>query len=405
MPAIRKRKTYTKRRTSKKSRTNSRLGRWKVRRWLRNKKPYKVAKLINVANNREIEKKVVKVQKISKKQRNIVRKRFREGYSPFIDRNTTYLQLVSSAYYNKANWASFIGLSTYEIYDYFKHFPYDSQNPGGSDDDFHNSYIVSETQSLYIGRVVETLEIVNPTNYDVNLVIYDFIYKDNVINEQIGNELYQNGNSTDIYRHGPIGLIRRGLNQVYSFPNNTDTQVADPTNLLDNSINLKPTDSYPFNIYCRIVKKTVYRLQPGASLKHMFIIKPKALINRGYFSYKYVNVSASSNVNGAMKDVTYGMLCKTWGQIANSGNNTSQGASTDEVTNLPGNITFKRTKEIKWYAMDSKYTYIKNEDYYWTPGENERPEVVNDESIRVAATMNLDATDNNNQAQASTSGS
>lgn len=398
MPAVSKRKTYTKRKTSKKSRTNRRLGKWKVRRWLRNKKPYKVAKLINVANNHEIEKKVVKVQKISNKQKNIVRKRFREGYSPFIDRKTTYLQLVSSNIYNSANWAAIVGLDVNEIYNYFKLFPNLSKSPGVDDYKIGNQYFVSETQSLYIGNVVETLEIVNPTNYDVNLVIYDYVYKDNVVDTDIGPEQCQ-GASLESKSYGPLGLINKGLGRI-----NIDNgfEVADPTNLQFGKINLKPTDSYAFNVYCKIVKKTVYRLQPGASLKHVFIFKPKALINRGYFFYKFFD---SVSTNGIMKDVTYGMILKTWGQIANSGNDTTTGLTMDEVTNLAGNITFKRTKEVKWYAMDSKYTYIKNEDTPWTPGESEHPEVVNDESIRVAATMNLDPSDNNNQAQASTSGS
>lgn len=396
MPAVRKRKMYTKRKTSKKSRTNRRLGKWKVRRWLKNKKPYKVAKLINVANNHEIEKKVVKVQKISNKQRNIVRKRFREGYSPFKFRKTTYLQLITPGHYNVANWVSFLGLKVNEIYDYFKRFPHNDSN-GSTITQAGDIYLVSESQSLYIGSVVETLEIVNPTNYDVNLVIYDFVYKDNVINEIVGeHETLQDG-STSSSVHGPIGLITRGLDPVNI---NNVYDVADPTNLVGRRINLKPTDSYPFNIYCKIVKKTVYRLQPGASLKHIFVFKPRALINRGYFGYKFLKGSPS---NGIMKDVTYGMICKTWGQIANSGDDTSNGGHESEVTNLPGNISFKRTQEIKWYAMDSKYTYIRDEDNTWRPGDTERPEVVNDESIKVAASMNLDPTDNNNEA--TTSGS
>lgn len=401
MPAIRKRKMYTKRKSSRKSRTNRRLGRWKVRRWLRNKKPYKVAKLINVANNHEVEKKVVKVQKISNKQRNIVRKRFREGYSPFIDRNTTYLQSVSSDNYNNANWVSFIGLNVKEIYDYFSQFPYGDKISGSNDEINESIYRVSETQSIYIGNVVETLEIANPTNYDVNLVVYDFIYKDNVVLYDINDEI-EDGGQSKTSSYGPLGLIQKGVNSNYLVEEsgNRIYNVADPTNISGlQPINLKPTDSYPFNMYCKIVKKTVYRLQPGASLKHIFIIKPKALINRGYFGFKF-QTSDSGIGKGAMKDVTYGMVCKTWGQIANSGN-PLRGHDT-EVTNLAGSITYKRTKEVKWYAMDSKYTYIRNNDNAWTPTLHlEHPEVVNSESIKVASNMNLDPRDNNNQASSS----
>lgn len=377
------------------------------KRKIRYKRYAKNARPINVAADREGNSRSYKKQKVTRSQQRIINKRFKNGYSSFINRSVDVLQLTQEVP-NKAKWIWRCNNGIDLIKFAFSKFPLENSNVGSTVAPGQTSpYSMSQDQSIYFGQQKYTYEIRNPCNYDINLVIYDIVYKSDTENLVTSNQIETLAESTALtgMPDDPINLIIRGLNsligkQVPSASTGT-TIVGDPNSLTSSDrlrVNIKPTDSYPFNIYCKIIKKHTFRLQPGATMKHTFVHRPKAMITRGYLSYKYSKYfegtgSGASNVNIGIKDFSSGCLFKVWGQVLNSGTDDTSTTPNNRnlVTLASGNIALYENVETKWYTMDNKYSYIFNNDSSWNPTATDYAKLENPTDMVVQTIEDVDA--------------
>lgn len=396
---------------SKKSIKKKRLKNWNYKKRAKRLAKYRSNRVINVANDKEGLSKSYHKQKVTRSQQRLINKRFKNGYSPFVKNVTNVLQLTSKSGVNQCKWIWRAAGTLPELIDYFRAFPAEMETPGSTSHATGSYYLNSPEQSIYINQYKYIYDIMNPTNYDMDLIIYDIVYKQDTLDYHCNNAFWEasgTGGSSNVLSNtssyananntyqNPIGLINSGLNrQIYSV---TYPLVSDSADLTFDSINVKPTDSYPFNIFCKIVKKHRYRLQPGSTMTHIFTYKPKALINRGYL-YKYNVDTHDESVNNdhrGIKDITSGCLFKFYGQILNSGEDAEKG----RVLNAPGKLVIKERIETKWYSMVSKYTYIWNTENLWdgtvTGGTSklDNLEVVNNESVKPIKEVNMDLSDN-----------
>lgn len=408
--AGKKRKRHTS--SSKKNRVykKSRLRNWSYKKRAKKLAKYRSNKVINVANDKEgLSKSYIK-QKVTRSQQRIINRRFKEGYSPMQIRITDHLQLTSKTEVNKCKWIwRCYGLLP-QIYDCFQKFPEGKTGPGNT---FSGSYYATgQEQTIYFNKMKYTYEIMNPTNYDMDLIIYDIVYKQDTMDSHCNNAYWENSgtggssncldntgvyDSSDNCYQNPIGLINSGLNKLGS-PSATAPIVSDSTNIKFDSLNVKPTDSYPFNIYCKIVRKHRFRLQPGATMTHIFTHKPKFLFNRGYL-YKYgpdsKDTSYTNDYRG-IKDLTSGCLFKFSGQVLNSG----EDAEKTRVLTASGKLVIKETLVVDWYAMNNKFRYIWNTENNWdgtvSGGTSalDALEVINDDSVKPLKEVNMVPADN-----------
>ena len=367
-------KTRTRKGTSKRSKKSFKKL-WKRSR--RTRKRYG-SKAINVKEDKEGYSKTYLKQKVTKQQQKIINKRFKNGYSPFSKVLDAQFQ---DTIYNNLNmckwvWRSYLTLDNIAMM--WKYFPNRGAVTGSSTITNSDVYFNSTDQSLYINTVSYRYDIVNPTDYDMNLVIYDIVAKTDTLNPEYNyyynsTECLDSGDSSKYVgnssRDDPVRMLYRGLSKTTGYLDGTAaTPASDPTakNIWD--ITLNPTESYPFNIYYKIVKKHTFRLQPGATLTHKFIHKPKALINRGWFAYKYTGyLSQTTNTaqSIALKDLSSGCLFKYWGQVTGKGDssitktsNTITGQDHNAVVSLSGRIMFKEYITVKWDCMDQKFNYV-----------------------------------------------
>ena len=212
-------------------------------------------------------------------------------------------------------------------------------NITGSDGPSNDVYANSPDNGIYFNEFKLEYEILNPTNYDMNLVIYDIVCRCDTTLD-VGSTQWPKTAIANQPGSNPIRLISDGCKATEGYyPDHPSyngnmltsemvrtTLTADSTRQDLSDVSLKPSNVYYFNLYWKIKRKHFYRLQPGATLKHTFIHKPKALMTRGFFGYKYVNNLAKKDDietptinNIGIKDVTSGCLFKYWGQIAGSG--------------------------------------------------------------------------------------
>lgn len=366
-------------------------------RWNRKKKLNisSSSKTINVAEDKELFNKIKRKQIVTRKQQKIINKRFKEGYSPFQINIDSQFQLTSGDYHNsyKYIWRNGIGLN--DIIDYFKAYPYEYNTPGAQ---LANSgyYIKSSEQSIYINDVTMEYKILNPTNYDMFVEVYDIVYKDDSYLPVVDTYLEKDTDKVNLVDQDPIALCIKGKD---SLTDGTYTNVADTQDIFIENLTYKPTMSYPFNIYCNIVKKQIFLLQPGATMTHVFKWKPKALINLGYL-YKYDKyVKDSNNPNIALKNITSGSMFRFYGKLATTGSNSDK----NQVASLPGRLSIKQFKKVKYYAMSQRFNYIKeNKTAVWFPDndtEASKMEVVNDVTIKPNQEQNIVPTDNTNTSE------
>lgn len=411
-----KRKRRSSTSSTKRTYKRTRFRNWNYRKRARKLAKYRSNKVINVANDKEGLSKSYHKQKVTRSQQRAINKRFKNGYSPFVRNTTDHLQLTSKIEVNKCKWIWRCSGLLSDIITDFKAFPRDLGDPGNTNAT-GQYYLESPEQTIYINQYKYIYDIMNPTNYDMDLIIYDIVYKQDTLDNHCNNAYWENNGTggssncladasayndpSNIYQN-PIGLINSGCHKVGT----TTTIVSDPTNLTFDSININPTDSYPFNIYCKIIKKHRYRLQPGATMTHIFTHKPKSLFNRGYL-YKYnvdINDGDFTNDFRAIKDITSGCLFKFYGQLLNSGEDSEK----SQVLSASGKLVIKERIEAKWYAMTPKYTYTWNTENNWDgtvsggTSKLDNLEVVNNDSVKPVKEVNMDATDNLDTATTST---
>lgn len=391
-----------------------------IKNYKRLRKMRKIGKVINVQNEGSYHYTTVNKAKLNRKAKLKVSKAFKAGYSPFEFRTSSAIQLTDGIEVNKCKWIYRGSCTLNMIRRAFANFPDKDTLTGNTYSNVDGVYQLSGEQQICFYSNIATYEIVNPTNYDMNLVIYDVLYKQDSRAESV-TSYFENYNNNDDFslnsigvmnvessplKEDPISLIHAGLVRVNTNPVQTwgtSTVVADPTGMALNDIKCHPTDSHMFNIFCKVVKKRIIRLQPGASMSHTFIHKPRLLMSRDYMGYKYKQYFKNSqqnlqeidreDINIAIRGLTSGTLFKFWGQVTNSG---SKDDRSNHVLSLPGKLAIKEIRTIKYYAMDSKYKYIFAENTNWDPQPQtlSKLEIVNSDSIKVINTVNLTDTDN-----------
>ncbi|OUM64029.1 hypothetical protein PIROE2DRAFT_9336 [Piromyces sp. E2] len=378
---------------------------------------------INVKEDKEGYTKTYHRQPVTPQQQAIINKRFKNGYSPFKDFIQGRFQLTEDSIYDKAKWVWRSVNSLNYIMKLWSAVPDPDggQTPGAlTETNVTSAYKYGQDQSIYINEFKYRYEIYNPTNYDMNLVIYDIVYKTDS-DYQVKSSYYESSsnysNIANSTHQNPLALAfmgTAGQNVRYKPTTAITTGIADPTAKDYQDITLKPTENYPFNILCKIIKKHTYRLQPGASMTHKFIHKPKCLMNRGYFMYKYAKNLNAANTSGSstteadtrdigLKDITSGCLFKVWGCVTGTSS-----TAHNEVVNLTGKLMFKEYVEVRWDVMDQKYTYTfvtKNDEYVPGSAMNKKFEIVSKDNIVVAQEVNTDNTNNDPTHGTSTSGS
>lgn len=341
---------------------------------------------INVQEDKEFANVIKRTQKVTRHQQKIINNRFKNGYSPFQKITTNQVQLNSGVEFNQCKWIWRSACNASFIAQLFNAFPIPTNVAGSNVSNTANLYVKSEQQSIYINKVTMKYEIMNPTNYDMNLILYDIVYKEDLAKSN-SSRYYESSSKNNIVttEGDPIVLLSKGVGAIGP----ADLGTADPTMLTLTDVNYKPTMSYPFNIYCKIQKKQIFRLQPGATMTHIFKFRPKALINKGYWATKYSNSSY-----GSIKNITCGCLFKVYGQI--SGTGSSDSADISNVANAAGKIMIKERMDTKWYCMTPRYNYIfKDDSGEWAPDAgDETMEVINDSNIKPIQTIDLDNTNN-----------
>lgn len=376
-------------------------------------------KAINVKEDREGFTKTYHRQTVTPQQQKIINKRFKNGYSPFKDFIESKFQLTSDQVIDQAKWIWRTINTLNYIVKMWQAYPSPTMNVGTILTGAGNTYQYGQDQSIYINQFSYRYEIYNPTNYDMNLVIYDIVYKEDT--DYSAENSYIDGSDTSNAAVGsysnPIVLIKDGLdpkNAYYGDGSGSAVAygaVSDPNQKTITDITTKPTESYPFNIRCKIIKKHTYRLQPGASMIHKFIHKPKCLLNRGYWAYRYgknLNAAPSGSSsapvpnitrNIAMKDITSGCLFKVWGSITGT-----NGVGTDtkhiEVCNLTGKLMIKEQITVKWDAMDQKFTYTfktDNAPMNFTTEQKSKLEVITKAMVKSAMEVDQNAANNETQ--------
>ena len=377
-------------------------------------------KAINVKEDREGFTKTYHRQPVTQQQQKIINKRFKNGYSPFRDFIESKFQLTADGAVDQAKWVWRTINTLNYIVKMWQAYPLPTDTVGNISTTASNTYNYGQEQAIYINQFSYRYEIYNPTNYDMNLVIYDIVYKDDT--DYKCDNAYIDGSSDSLNsaynaNNNPIALIAEGLEAKAAYVG-TGTSisplnyagVSDPNAKTITDITLKPTESYPFNIRCKIIKKHTYRLQPGASMVHKFIHKPKCLLNRGYYAYRYgkalnasptgtsPNLVASSTRDIGLKDITSGCLFKVWGCITGTGDSTTNNTSRHlEVCNLTGKLMIKEQITAKWDAMDQRFTYTfktNNAPMDFTTQQKNKLEVITKAEVRNAMECDQDATNN-----------
>ena len=183
------------------------------------------------------------------------------------------------------------------------------------------SVLANKEQAIYFSRIKSKYEIFNPTNYDMNVVIYDIVCKEDHIRPQFQDPSIPvvsiKSNPTTYATNNwsnPIALMEKGIRGV----RNTAGYIEAGASGVGESIydiQFKPSESYPFNLIWTIVGKKTVRLQPGASFNHKFIYRPKNLMNRGYYGFNYLEHLSSDgtqNIVGTETPVK-GFTCGSCG--------------------------------------------------------------------------------------------
>lgn len=442
--STRKRKSTTR----SKSRVSTRVKRArKSKRRYRFKKArkYGTRKVINIKEDREGYVKGYLKQKVTRQQQKLINRRFKNGYSSFSRVITENFQDTLYNETDKCKWIWSCHNTFNDIVYYWEKFPAVNNAPtntvsGGL------SYFYSGENTIYLNKVTYKYDIFNPTDYDMNLIIYDVVCKLDTDYEaasfhynfhECDTSVYSASQYKSIgfrYRQDPIHCIYQGTRTYQGYlpaaPTIQPQLFTDATAKEIYDVTLKPTESYPFNIYWKIVKKYTLRLQPGATLTHKFTHKPKCLLNRGYFFTRYRNQAQqvlskdglqdeklmfACQRNTGLKDITSGCLFKYWGQVAGSGDSGIKDLKNDDdvvisktqehtqTTTLSGRIMMKKYITTHWQTMDQKSTYTFKDETPWVPADEEDLEVVNTQQIKVTNATDLIKNNDPNNGQQSSS--
>lgn len=109
----------------------------------------------------------------------------------------------------------------------FNYWPQPNQLAGSSGSQLHyENYTISPEQTVYFNKFKYRYEIYNPCNYDINLIVYDIVCKQDTTNS--GQSAYWNNiekygtsndapNTTTTSDRNPIRLIEIGISNQLDF--------------------------------------------------------------------------------------------------------------------------------------------------------------------------------------------
>lgn len=361
---------------------------------------------INVKTDADSTTKTSYTNKVSKQQQRKINRRFKANPSPYIEELSNQFIDTTPKCTNKVKWFWVANNNLVQIQTKWNNFIDPSGNIDKALDstNYAGNYILNQEQSIYLSKNISRYEIFNPSNYDMNLVIYDIVCKKDTQFSSYNAICTPNTvkDPTDktidyTYYSNPIALMQQG-NEA-NFQGALQYGVGLHTNKSVFDIQQNPTDSYPFNTHYKIVGKKTIRLQPGATMVHKFKFRPKCLMNRGYFMYNYGDedntASKYGNQGRHLKDISYGTLFKVWGQIAGdtkSQYETPTGSDTpvimqydtEAVTNLSGRLMIKWWHTNVHYCMSMRATYNYVHNNNQAPDDEEDYMVYNEGSFKKA---------------------
>lgn len=376
---------------------------WKFKK--RRRRKQKAYTTVNVKNDVTKFTKTYFKQKVTSQQQKKINRRFKDENNAFTyKREFAVIDTVPQTT-NSCKWI----WQCHNGYDYVTNAWHQFINPTAGQTNFdYNAngtadvqYAFNSEQAIYFHTFKSKYEILNPTNYDMHVDIYDVVCKKDTygaITSKVSSQMDELDPTSSVHYpqsnafNDPIQLMLKGTEAaLYGVtPNYLNT---DPTNMSLWDLQMAPTKSYPFNIYWSIVGKKRVTLQPGASMYHTFIHKPKCLLQKGYWAYRY---QAQNHMgNSGIEDLTSGTLFKVWGQLAGdtgtTGTDTTLGRiitqdNSKAVANLSGRLAIKCFYTGRHYCMQPKASYMFKFDDVdkWTPVDEEALTVVNAESTKLA---------------------
>lgn len=338
------------------------------------------------------------INKRSWKRTKQIRKFFRYG-KPILYENVYNggASWTGSCGIDKVVWVSHDILTTCNVHNYIKKIDehveqirqgnqtsfvdaLDSQNYG---DTYEYNWTNGPEQAMYIGKCVYEFTVSNPTNYTMNVVIYDLVAKHDFLQPvrkaiTIHNEDNEGGESCSFPPiPNPVGCMYTGSNalQLPSTETTVKYEISDTTvdknptdnttqqNITFNQVGKWPSSYYTFNYFWKIKNKKTVQLAPGASVKHNLIINYGKLVTQGSFYYKFANhpnAKALIENSGLVAGLTHSVLFGFYGQVAGDSN---EGFS-EKVGHLPGRYHLcKRSKEKIYYGVgqSQKVTVTRND--------------------------------------------
>ena len=387
---------------------NSSKTKWKFKR----RKVSKI-KQLNVKADTEGYFKTYKKQKVSKKIQNKINRFFKLQYTPFSKVwELAYTDTVPGSTDNcKYMW--FTGSTMSEISEAWSKFTVPTTITHKLNDSWNTTtntayQAIGGEQLLYWAQSSMNYQIYNPANYDMTVVIYDIICKQDTqgtVSSLSINNITQNDDYVRLSQVGdfnPVNCMYQSTipHSAYYPTTNIDTptgypaQISDATQLETFNIQMSPTNSYKFNLYWKIIKKRVIKLQPGATFTHVFTYKPKFLMERAKWYYNYPDQFRNNQTDyqklltSGLKNITCGSLFKYYGQISGSTytkNDDHEMDDKNKVVNLSGRLMIKCSFENRWYyGVGNVKFQMKGNIGYNNPGDEEKFLVVNDVSIKEA---------------------
>lgn len=157
-----------------------------------------------------------------------------------------------------------------------------------------------KTQDIYMKSVYGTIGITNSENADTRIVLYDVIWKKDIVNDADGNAGFLNTLITD-------GITDAGGGATGA-----------------NVVGTRPYDSAAFTEYCSVKKTTRIILAPGQTHYHTVNYQPNQKCNAEH-------LRAQSNAMQAFGGLSYGLVCVHYGSPVKD--NAGTGATTS-ATNL-----------------------------------------------------------------------
>ena len=250
------RKSRTRTRTIKKKKFRVRLKKHYVRRGTQGR-TYTIAKARSIINKKD--KRLFKSSNMKREIRNADSIALINNYNYYGITRWYYKSNITGLDITKAFNAFMSGNTTLRYY-------WSDVNYTKNNNEIENG---SGDNKLYIGAIRTVYELLNPTNYQMEVNIYDIVLKREPQNRIDIDDLLNTSN--------PLSLW--GTEST-----NLEKQIKDIVILNENcgifSNGEVPTKSHSFNLFWKIKRKHTIIMDPGSTHKHIFVYKPKRLISQ-----------------------------------------------------------------------------------------------------------------------------